>query len=665
MKKSIHIEGNDLYLSKKYLQGYGSIKTIECWNEETGIVKIKIDAETFILYKSVPFRTRKKLPAPDKIISQEKKQTSHSKVSELLHHAFYYKYTSFKCIYEKENAFTTEQITRFSKLHSVFQTIIDLKEKESFRHLTILHNAFNDLFPGKYKTKQAFSQVILKACVDGIMSVAMDKRVFGNNDRSKRITTPQIDYIMQGLVACNGKFTNAVMLEKVNAYSKQIGGVEYSLSWVKKHRREWLKNPEIYKSRYGATEAQKQLPYASLKNANYAHVQWQSDGVEIPFWEDGFHKSVLVFVIDNCSKKIIGYAIGNTEKSDVIKQAIRNAVINTGVLPFEIVMDKHAFTQTQAAFNFENLLKKVGGILTTTSNPRQKVIVERYIQNLNSLFKNYEGYLGKSIRSKSIEAITSNEQKSEFAKKFKTKNEVIAIVTQVVEEYNNKEQRGKTPNQAFLDNPHPHPIILNQFHHAELLPVQILKQIKSGQITIMRGVEKFEYQLPAHLYQQWNNEIVVVTHDSLNDGIYLFNKANGEGIICLQLKQKINNSKALQTPEDIQGLYNNKGRLKGIQTQARKQLEETKDKALNIDPEAYEGLNALITPKNVLKELEQNANIKMLAEANGVIINELPSADENFDIPAALKPKKKESNPFGTTNNKIELIDPLTELDND
>lgn len=364
-----------------------------------------------------------------------------------------------------------------------------------------------------------------------------------------------------------------------------------------------------------------------------------------------------MFVIDNCSKKIIGYAIGNTENSEVIKQAIRNAVFNTGVLPFELVMDNHSFVTTQSAFNFEALLKKVGGILTTTSNPRQKIIVERYIQNLNSLFKMYAGYLGQSIRSKSIEAVASNEQKSEFAKNFKSKNEVIAIVTQVIEDYNNKEQRGKSPNQSFIDNPHPHPIVLNQFHCAELLPFQLLKQIRNGQITILRGIEKFEYQLPASLFQQWNNESVVVTHNNLIDGIYLFNKANGEGIAFLHLKQKMNNSKALQTPEDIQGLNNNKGRLNGIKTQARKQIEDTRDKALNIDPEAYLGLSALITPKNILRELEQNANTKMLAEQNGVVMNELYATDETIDLPASLKPKKKDSNPFTATGNKIEMVD--------
>lgn len=667
MNKSIYIEGNDLYLSKRYLKKYASVKTMEFWNEGMGVIKINIDGELFFLYKSLPYRTKKKIPTPEKIISQERKKESLSNVSLLLHEAFYSKYAAYKFIYEKESSFTTAQVTKFSRLHAVFQAIIDLKKNESFRHLIILHEAFNELFPDKYKTKIAFSRAILQATVDGVMSIAMDKRTFGNNDRSKKKATPQIDYVIAALVASNGKFTNATMLEKANGYFKANGLDQYSISWMKKQRREWLKNPEVYKARYGQNEAQKKQPYPSLRNANYTHVQWQVDGVTLPFWENKFHRSVLVFVIDNCSKKIIGYAIGNTENSEIIKTAIRRAIYNTGVLPFEMVMDRHSFTQTQSAFNLEANLASVGAILTKTSNPRQKVIVERYNQNLDGLFKAYHGYLGKGVRSKSIEALTSDEKRTEYAQNFKAKDYIISVTTQVIEEYNNKGQRlqnGKSPNEVFIDNPHPHPIILNEFQKAKYLPFQLLKKIDRGQITIMRGVEKFEYQLPTELHQQWNDETVVITHDSLSEGIYLF-KPNGEGIIFLHQKYRINNAKPVQTEEDIQALYRHKGRLKGIEKKARKQLEDIRDKALNVDPEAYLKLNPLTTSKDVIKELEQDSHIKMLAEKNGIIFNEMDTTETHFDLPISLKPKKRDSNPITVINNKIEIIDPTKNIDND
>ena len=652
------IEDDDAFLSYAYLQSFGiGYNTIKKWGERR-IADVKnFEGKAYVRYKDIPAPTRrKKLPPEAFILKEHNRENAFSKVKELLHQAYYFDYTTYKSFYEKESSFTTSQVTKFAQLHSVFQSIIDLKKSENFRQLTILHEIFNEFFPGKYKTKQAFSQAILKAQVDGIVSVAMDKRTFGNNDRTKRKTTPSIDYAISALVACDGKFTNPVMLEKANKYFEENGLGQYSLSWMKKQRREWLKNPEIYKARYGQTEVQKILPYPSLKNANYSHVQWQMDGVIFPYWEEKFHRSVLVFVIDNCSKKIIGYAIGNTENSEVIESAIRNAVYNTGVLPFELVMDRHSFTQTQSALNFEALMKKVGGILTKTSNPRQKIIVERYIQNLNSLFKEYPGYLGQSIRSKSIEAVASDELKTQYAKNFKSKNEIVSICSAVIEKYNNKPQRSKSPNMIYLENPHPSPIKLNQFHRAELLPYKILKKIDRGQITIMRGVEKYEYSLPAELYQQWNNEHVVVTHDNLQDGIYLYNKINGEGIAFLRLKEKINNAKALQTPEDIQGLYRNKGKLKGIESQARKRLEYIRDEALNIDPEAYEKVNKLTTPKNIVKELQESSDARYAAQENGAVLNQLDNSIEKSVLPLSLRPKKKNSNPFTANGSKLEVI---------
>ena len=661
------VENGNVFLSSTYLQSFGiGYHTIKHWSEREVTDRRILDNKVFIKYKDIPAPTRlKKLPAESLILKEYNKTQSFSKVKDLLHEAFYYKHASYKSFYEKETSFTAGQITRFAQLHSVFQAIIDLKKRESFRHLEILHSAFNDLFPAKYKTKQAFSQALLKATVEGVLSVAMDKRTFGNNDRSKDPTTPQVDYIISALVACNGKFTNPVMLKKANEYFKVNGISEYSLSWMKKQRREWLKNIQVYAARYGQKEANKMMPYASLKNAEHTHIQWQIDGVTLPFWEAKFHRSILVFVIDNASKKIIGYSIGNTENSNLIKGAISNAVCNTGVLPFEIVMDNHSFTQTQAAFNFEAFLNKYGSRLTKTSNPRQKIIVERYIQNLNSLFKEYSGYLGQSIRSKSIEAVASDEQKTQYAKNFKSKNDVLAITTLVIEDYNNKEQKGKAPNQLYIENPHLHPIQLNQFHKAELLPYSIEKIIRNGQINIMRGVLKYEYQLPAHLFQKWNNQTVIITHDALEDGIYLYNKYNGEGIVYLKQKGKINNAKALQTSEDITALNKNKGRLTGIKSQAIKQLENIRDEALNIDHEAYLSVNAMTTPKDVRKELEQNSNLKMLLESKGVIVNNLPTESESFNTPASLQPKKIDKNPFTAPNNKIELIDPTKVLDDE
>ena len=145
----------------------------------------------------------------------------------------------------------------------------------------------------------------------------------------------------------------------------------------------------------------------------------------------------------------------------------------------------------------------------------------------------------------------------------------------------------------------------------------------------------------------------------------MFDELTGNGVAHLHIKQKINNAKTLQTPQDEQGLYENKGRISGIVSKDKKQLESIRDKVLNIHPDTYEQVNAITTPKDIKKDLEQSGNLKMLVEVNNVITTELPEGVLTFDIPTSLKPAKKESNPFSAKDNKIEIFDPLKNIEND
>jgi len=668
MKKLIHIDGNDLYLSKKYLKRYASPKTIECWKEGNGIVKMQIENETFFLYKSIPYRTRKKLLSPDKIISQETKQTATEKVKAIFHEAYYFKFAQFKSFYENGTSFTTEQVTKFARLHSVFQAILDLKKNEPRISLLIRFAAFKDIFPGKYTCKESLSAAEKKATDLGVESVALDGRTYGNNDRSKRDITPQVDYIISALVASGHKYTCSVILEKANTYFKQNGFKERTLSWVKKERALWLKNPEIFKNRYGDLEAAKKMPYATMKHASVVLRQVQIDGRDIPFLFKGIdnrlHHLTLVYVIDGCSKKIIGYSIGDNEDGALIKEAIRKCIYNTKMFPNEIVMDNHSFTQTKAAHYFEDLMNKMGAIVTKTSNPQHKSIVERYQNYLDILFAAYPGFTGSGRESRSIDKKVSKENFTESAQNPCSREEIIAITIKVIEDYNNKIQgSGKTPNQLFLEKPNPNPILPNQFELAELLPYKEDKQIRRNQITIQRGIEKFEYQLPAALYEEFNDQIVTITYDELNEGIFMFDRKTGKGIRKLFPKIKINNAKAEQTEGDLIALYKNTGKMKGIKHMGKYKLEELTIAAHGKDPEIYAKLSPLLVQKSIIKDYQADSNSRLIAEENGIIINELHTRIPSIHIPTSLKPKEKDRNPFKAKANKIEMVDPLKLID--
>src|SRR5690606_2734842 len=108
------------------------------------------------------------------------------------------------------------------------------------------------------------------------------------------------------------------------------------------------------------------------------------------------------------------------------------------VLPAELVFDRHSFQRTTIAENFRKQTQAMGITWTETINPKHKLVSERYTQYLNSLCKDYPGYLGKGVTAKSKDARLSPEHYKELAKRKNhlTKDEVIAIMADVVKRYN-------------------------------------------------------------------------------------------------------------------------------------------------------------------------------------------------------------------------------------
>jgi len=672
MVKTIYIDGNDLYLSKNYLKSFTTIKTIEAWNKIDEVYKIKVESDLFYLYQSIPKRTRKKLQSADKIISQESKKHIREKLAELMHDSFYFGYTKYSKIYEADNILKAEQVTKCCQLHSAFQIIIDLKRNEGFRDLKILFDVFNHFFPGKYKSKHALSNAVRKATAESIMSVALDKRVFGNNnEQTNKKLGPVTQYWMTCLTAHPRKFSNPKILELITIACNEKNYKAPSLSWVKKQRRKLLKeNTVIYGSRYGQSELNKKLPTASLIHAKFANDQWQMDGWTLPFWSKGekyVQRYVLVRLIDYNSKKIVGYSVGKSENTLLIMEAIRDAINNTGILPFEILTDNHSFHETNEAKSLIEMLSRKGSRWTVTQNPQHKSIVERYNQDLDNLCKGYYGYIGKGIRSKSIEALAKPEMIDQYIKNLIPEEEIKIRAAIIVKAYNEKKRsNGKSPNELYVQNENPNPIIPSLFDRSEIGTMTTEKQIRNGQITFNKGIEKHRFVLPAKLYSRYNDAIVKVCYDDLREGIYIFDKITNEGIDFLSPKEKINGAKVNQTEDDIHKLNKHKGRITGIKSKATKELNQIRDKALDIDPEAYERVNALTTPKDVIQEMESDASARRFVESKGINTSTVHiPARFNPGVTTALQPKKREKDPFSAKGNEIKIIDPKKYLNDD
>jgi hypothetical protein len=161
--------------------------------------------------------------------------------------------------------------------------------------------------------------------------------------------------------------------------------------------------------REGQLAAQKDS-WSFVKNAKspFADALWLVDGTVIALFyrdENGqVKKSSMnaVFVRDHFSGKVIGLAFGETETSDLVKLAIRRAVMNAWKLPYSIRYDggsandsakmKAVFDKV-SAYHFKTMPYHQGG----------KANVERLVNEVETVLKSFDNFAGGNITRRGTE----------------------------------------------------------------------------------------------------------------------------------------------------------------------------------------------------------------------------------------------------------------------
>lgn len=660
--KRLYLINNSLYVSYSFLKANKvSQKDLENWSYRKVSVKKIINGETCILFDSIPETKKLLLPSKMDLIAEYNLQFN----EQLVEHHFsniQYAHTkghirfidTFKLKYP---GIERKKINAAAKLYAVWLYILERAGRDTLA----LYSAFNKIYPGKYCSYNSFANAKSKASKEGAEVMAVDQRWFTTPQNIKKVTIVN-QYWATSLISIGKKYSNRIVWKKLCELCIQSNETPPSLAWVHKYRKDILKrNYSVFESRNGKDLANAmQQTFATMRHALYANDQWQMDGWTLPFWVNGYKRYVIVLVRDAHSKKIIGSSVGESENTSVILAALRKAIINTGCLPFEILTDNHSFNKTKEAEFFKAGIEAIGTTYTITHSPTHKSIIERYNRHLDTLCKEYYGYVGQGIKSKNIDARPKQELLDLYGKYSITEDEVKLIGINIVEDFNNDilPKEGKTPNQLFEESEKPNCFTLTVFDRIKILTAKTECKILRGQITIKRGIEKHEFQLPSSLHEKYNNRTVIVRYEELKDGVYLYDTDTDEAIVELQPKAIIHGAKANQTKKDIELLNKNKGRLNGIKSKSKKKNEQLTIEALQQNPEAYELLNKITTPKSVLKSLEEKSHIKRIAIDEGIRIDNLEISDRESELDnQALQPiaKSKES-PFSSNDNLIRKI---------
>ena len=663
-------QNGNLFVSYTFLIEQGvSRKTIETWSYRKTCHKVNIKGSPFMEYLSIPKPTLSKLPPESDLrglLNESQYTTKLQYYSELFKKAYNENFLKFIDEYKKDTRLNTEQVTLCAKLRAVWEKVLECNG-ESARGVTeLLYKAFNSVYKDKYSTYGAFCAVKTKARKD-INSVVIDTRWF--REQHSPIES-QIQLWTKTLLSNPINNTAKSIWKDLETLCKGSNLKAPSYSWVKKFVRVNERNVEIYSSRNGKDKAFNNIePYAKIIEAKHAGSQWQIDGWDLPFYYQGDYKGkstsylklILLAVRDANSKKIVGYSVGESENTQTILEAIQDAVKNTNFLPFEIVSDNHSFNKTKEAEYFKKAIDSFGVNWTVSENPRRKAIAERYFRHLGETHcKKFDGYIGQGIKTKEKTGRPSQEYLDKFTKSgtWKTKEEIKLIAVKVVSEFNNtglSKLKGKTPNEAHDQSEKPHISQIDLYDRLRLFTLKTELKICRGQINLTRAGITYEYQLNAEQFNNMNGQKVIVRYEDFST-IYLFDSKD-RAIGSVKQKVGIHGALADQTQEDIEKLNRNKGRLNGIKAKARKDNEKLRDKVQAIAPDAFESLNKMTTPKDVLTEVRQNYELKRRGEElgidldmvevgakpNGLLLKSLQSKEKNLRSPFSVRDTHKVS----------------------
>lgn len=663
MTEGIYIIKGELYISYPLLRSHKiSQKDLENWSYRKVTIRKKIEGQTCVLFNSIPEKRRAELPSKEQFVALHHLRKNDAKIAmhyKPLYDAYTMGWLKYRPYYkEKYPNIKPETLNETAQLHAMWHYIITEGGKDN----APLFAAFDKVWPKRYASAAVFANNKNKAKDYGVEAVAFKRSII--TGKLNINTRPDDDVFIITALSIIGVKHSLRQLQRMVAKYYADNGIDRKtpcIKTIRDYKQKAENNIENNASLNGKNVANaKQMVFTTMIHALHANSQWQIDAWTMPFWVDGFKRYVIVVVKDAYSKKIVGYAVGETENTITIMAALKDAIVNTGCLPYEILTDCHSANKTFEMVNFKEAVNQIGTKYNFTYSPTHKSIIERGFKELNSLCKEYWGYIGEGIKSKSKNAHPSQELIDTYAKNSLSDGEIKLIGIKIVEDFNNQPlaKIGKTPNQLFAESEKPHCFPVDIFERIKVLTSKTEFKVTRGQITIKRGMGTYEYQLPASLFEKYNNKVVTVRYEDLNEGIYIYDKKTDAPITQLNQKPKIHGALADQTQVDIDLLNQNKGRIEGIKSIARKNNAEILRKGLEANPEAINWLNTMLVPKDVKKEFEENATLKRIAEDKGINIKdvEIPNRKSQLDNDSLLPKKKSNDSPFNVPNATMKKV---------
>ncbi len=584
------------------------------WQSRKFDVSPKFDV-VHIDYGTIPLETVEEcdLPTATELRAKQRQQAAVSPIYDGLQLAHEKGYVDHRKHYL---AYGSDKARAYAKKYAVWAKLVQLREKHT---VAVLFAAYDTLEPKAYASPQSFGNTLRDAIEADKAGKLIEFVRHGNHgNKNAKDTLPEHECLVRLLVSMGKGFESPYICEKVNWMCDELGiAKKIKVDWVKKY----LARPDVMFAtdgyRYGLDRVRKELPYLALESALFANDQWQLDGWHVPFVHPeqvtnragrtvmSLQRLVVFVVRDAHSRKLLGYAFGDTENTALILKALRQAVQATGKVPAELVVDNHSFNQTAEIAYLKQGLEDLGTEWTVTMNPQHKAIVERYFNLFDERFcKPVQGWIGGSPLSLKLNARPKVEIRDELKKRLYTRgrNEVIALVTHLLETANaapTTTRQPLSPNQRYAASEQPNARTVEDTDLMLLFWKTTRCDVRRGGITLEKEGKRHYFPLPTGaLQEKLYKQSVIVRYDDDYERIYLFDAKTEAPICSIDRPKLVHGAKTNQKGEDMGGLAKQGHLLRDTEQTRRQSNERVRDTVEAKFGEApYELMSQLSTPK--------------------------------------------------------------------
>lgn len=189
-------------------------------------------------------------------------------------------------------------------------------------------------------------------------------------------------------------------------------------------------------------------PIISREAPSFANALWVLDGTPLElYYRDGkkAHNRFEIFVVlDAHSWKVVGYAMGRSENSAIVRQALRMACRMEGAVPHQVLSDNSSAIKSG---EIQQLLGQLAAHVTPAQvgNARTKII-EPFFKHLNArVLKWMPNYSGSNITAKSLNSHINPDAAKAEMKLFPQENEALEQVHLAIATWNEQVGWKKRP----------------------------------------------------------------------------------------------------------------------------------------------------------------------------------------------------------------------------